>query len=42
MIPIYVKLTKYQKEHLAKAFQKKETINLKVQLSDEKTEVKFT
>ena len=36
MIPIYVKLTKYQKERLAKAYQKKENINLKVQLSDDK------
>ena len=35
MIHIFVKLTNYQKERLAKAHQKKENINLKVELSDE-------
>ena len=36
MLPIYVKLTKYRKERLAKAYEKRENINLKVQLSNEK------
>ena len=30
MIPIFVKLTKYQKQRLAKAYQQKENTNLKV------------
>ena len=36
MIPVFVKLTKYQKERLAKGYQKKENINVKVELSYEK------
>ena len=34
MIPVFEKLTKYQKERLAEAYQKKEHIKLKVQLDE--------
>ena len=32
-----MKLTQYQKEKLARAFEKRENINLKVELSDQKS-----
>ena len=37
MLPIYVKLTKYQNEKLARAYEKRKNVNLKVQWSDQNT-----
>ena len=41
MLPIYVKLTKYQNEKLARAYKKRENVSLKVELADKQSGYKI-